>query len=131
MVIIITPKRLGRITSLVASYTTSSLSLMGSTEPVRLCASLKRLMQFSTMMTAPSTINPKSSAPKLIKFALTPVCTIPVIVASIASGITAAVIIAALIFPSRRNNTTITSNAPSTRFLRTVLIALSTSAVLS
>ena len=52
-------------------------------------------------------------------------------VASMASGITAAVIKAALILPSSTNNTTMTNSAPSTRFFCTVLIALSTSWVRS
>ena len=128
---IITPNKLGRITSLVASNTTSSLSFNGNTAPVRRCDSLNRRMQFSTMMTAPSTIKPKSSAPKLIKLALTPVCTIPVIVANIARGMTAAVMMAARTLPKSKNKTTMTSNAPSTRFFLTVSIALSTKAVRS
>ena len=131
IVIIITPKRLGPITSFVASNTTSSRSLRGSIAPVRRCDSLNRLIQFSTIITAPSTISPKSNAPKLIRFALTPVLTIPVIVASIARGMTAAVMMAARMLPNSKNRTTITSNAPSIRFFRTVLMALSTSAVRS
>ena len=90
MVIIKTPNKLGRMTSLVASNTTSSLSLSDNIAPLRCCDSDNRQMQFSTMITAPSTIKPKSSAPKLIKLADTSVFTMPDIVASIANGMTAA-----------------------------------------
>ena len=83
------------------------------------------------MITAPSTIKPKSNAPRLIKLADTPACAIPVIVINMEIGITAAVMRAARKFPSRINNTTITKSAPSTRFLVTVAIALSTNVVLS
>ena len=82
-------------------------------------------------MTAPSTIKPKSSAPKLIRLAETPVLTMPVIVASMERGMTAAVIKAALKLPSKANSTTMTSSAPSSRFLVTVAMALSTSCVRS
>ena len=83
------------------------------------------------MITAPSTIKPKSNAPRLIKFPETLFLTMPVIVISIEIGITAAVINAALIFPSSRNKTTITNKAPSKRFFSTVVIALLTKSVRS
>ena len=80
-------------------------------------------------MTAPSTIKPKSNAPRLIKLAETPVRTMPVIVPNIARGMTAAVINAARILPSNKNKTAITSNAPSIKFFCTVLMAFSTNVV--
>ena len=83
------------------------------------------------MITAPSTIRPKSSAPRLIRLAETPLSTMPLIVISIASGITIAVNSAARRLPSSRNSTTTTSSAPSTRFFCTVAMALSTSTVRS
>ena len=83
------------------------------------------------MITAPSTIRPKSSAPRLIRLPETPPRTMPVTVISIAIGITAAVISAARKLPSKTNSTTITSNAPSTRFFATVAMVRSTSAVRS
>ena len=83
------------------------------------------------MMTAPSTIKPKSSAPKLIKFADTPVLTMPVIVINMASGMIAAVINAARRLPNNRNSTATTSKEPSNKFLLTVAMALSTNAVRS
>ena len=128
-VMMATPNRLGRMTSLVASYTSWSRSRSGNWP---LCWDWdNRRMQFSTIITAPSTIRPKSSAPRLIRLADTPDCTMPVMVASMDKGITAAVIRAARRLPSNRNSTTITSNAPSSRFFSTVAIALSTKVVRS
>ena len=126
-----TPNKLGRITSLVAWRLIAKRSLIGRGACRPLLASANRRMQFSTTITAPSTISPKSSAPKLIRFADTPARTMPVMVISMARGITAAVMSAALRLPSSRNSTTITSSAPSSRFLRTVAIAFSTRLVRS
>ena len=83
------------------------------------------------MITAPSTIRPKSSAPRLIRFPETPPRTIPVTVISMESGITAAVISAARMLPSNRNNTAMTSSAPSMRLVRTVAMVRSTRLVRS
>ena len=83
------------------------------------------------MMTAPSTIRPKSSAPRLIRFADTPNRSIPNPVSIIVTGMTAAAISAARILPSSRNSTTMTSSAPSVRFFATVRIVESTRAVRS
>ena len=88
-------------------------------------------MQFSTMITAPSTIRPKSSAPRLIRLALTLFWTIPVMRMSIDSGITAAVMSAARQLPSSASSTTTTSSAPSKRLVATVLMVRSTSIVRS
>ena len=88
-------------------------------------------MEFSTIITAPSTISPKSSAPKLIRLAETPASTMPETVASMLMGMTVAVIRAARILPNRRNRTTTTKSAPTTRFSSTVAMALSTNTVLS
>ncbi len=125
-----TPNKLGRITSAVARYTVFKRSFSGWIRPL-CCACARRRTAFSTIITVPSTIKPKSSAPRLIRLAETPACTMPVMVISIDSGITAAVINAARRLPSRINNTTITSNAPSSRFLLTVAMALSTKVVRS
>ena len=57
------------------------------------------------MMTAPSTIRPKSSAPRLIRLALIRPCHMPMAVISMAIGMTSAVITAARKFPSSRNST--------------------------
>ena len=88
-------------------------------------------MAFSTITTAPSTIMPKSSAPRLIRLALTLLVNMPVKVNSIASGITIAVISAARMLPKNRNNTATTSSAPSKRFFFTVAMAFSTRLVRS
>ena len=85
----------------------------------------------STIITAPSTIIPKSIAPKLIKFPLTPKWFIKITAKSIESGITDATINPARRLPRNSINTNITINAPSKRFLVTVPIALSTNLPLS
>ena len=83
------------------------------------------------MITAPSTISPKSSAPRLIRLAEILACTMPVMVSSIATGMTSAVITAARKFPSSRNRIRITRPAPSSRFFATVCTVASTSWVRS
>ncbi|MOA42145.1 hypothetical protein D3C78_1641740 [compost metagenome] len=74
---------------------------------------------------------PKSSAPKLIKLALTLLLNMPVKVNSMDSGITIAVIRAARMLPRNRNRMAITRIAPSTRFFFTVAMAFSTRLVRS
>jgi hypothetical protein len=81
------------------------------------------------MMTAPSTISPKSSAPRLIRFAETPAFSMPMLVSSIVIGITSAAISAARKLPSSTNSTTMTSTAPSARLRATVAIVELTSSV--
>ena len=66
----------------------------------RRCRSPSRRRQFSTMITAPSTIRPKSIAPRLIRLPLILVCTMPIAVSSIESGIASAVMSAARKLPS-------------------------------
>ncbi len=128
-VMMITPNIDGLITSLDASAARENRSSRVSKRPRLPCFSANRRRQFSTMITAPSTIRPKSSAPRLIRLPDTLFSTIPVIVISIATGMTAAVMSAARIFPSRRNRTRITSDAPSARFFSTVAIVASTRVV--
>ena len=111
------PKMLGVITSFVALNTTPKRSCGVNGRPVACCSKARRRMQFSTMMTAPSTMMPKSSAPRLMRFALTLLVTMPVMVKSIDSGMIAAAISAARKFPSKAKRTTITSTAPSRRLL--------------
>ena len=109
----ITLTRLGVNTSRVARNTTSNRSSCSSRRPPpSRCAAPSRRRQFSTITTAPSTIKPKSSAPRLIRFPLTPFSTIPVTVKSIDSGMTSAAISAARKFFRNTNRTTITSIAP-------------------
>ncbi|MNS72844.1 hypothetical protein D3C72_1062640 [compost metagenome] len=85
----------------------------------------------STMITAPSTIKPKSIAPRLIRFALTPKTFIIPNAKSIASGMAEATISPARKFPRNSTSTKITINAPSIRFFSTVPIALPTRSVRS
>src|SRR3546814_2871598 len=60
-----------------------------------------RRSAFSTMMTAPSTIRPKSSSPRLIRLAETPPRNMPKLVIAMVIGITSAAISAARKLPSR------------------------------
>ena len=85
----------------------------------------------STMITAPSTISPKSIAPKLIRLALTPKIFIIPNANSIDNGMAEATINPALRFPRNSTKTKITINAPSIKFFSTVLIALPTKSVRS
>ena len=66
-----------------------------------------------------------------MRLAETPVFTMPAMVASIDSGMIAAVINAARKLPSSMNSMTMTSRAPSSRFFCTVAMVLSTSVVRS
>ncbi len=120
------PNRLGRITSRDPARMVSKRSWRSSTRPSRCCSVASRRRQFSTMMTAPSMMMPKSMAPRLIRLALTLFATMPVMVNSMDSGITHAVAIAALKLPRIKNRTTITRRAPSMRFLWTVATVAST-----
>jgi hypothetical protein len=55
--------------------------------------------QFSTMITAPSTMRPKSIAPRLIRLPLIFACTMPIAVINIESGIASAQMSAARKLP--------------------------------
>ncbi len=125
-IMISTPNTAGLNTSRVLWVTSIKRSLVVSTRPKRCCAIPSRRKAFSTTMTAPSTIIPKSIAPRLIKLPDTLLATMPLTANSILKGITHAVISAARTFPSRMKSTTITSTAPSNRFFSTVAIVLST-----
>ncbi|MPN00009.1 hypothetical protein SDC9_147203 [bioreactor metagenome] len=74
---------------------------------------------------------PKSSAPRLIRLALTRICTMPVKVNNMDSGMMSAVISAARRLPRNRNRIATTSAAPSIRFFLNVAMALSTRLVRS
>ena len=111
-----------------APYTSVSISTWLSRFFLTLCS---RWTMDSTMITAPSTINPKSIAPKLIRFPLTPNSRIMEMANKSASGITEATIIPARQFPNNSTNTKTTINAPSIRFVLIVLTVWSISLVLS
>ena len=96
-----------------------------------LCNTNKRCTILSTIITAPSTINPKSIAPKDIRLAEIPNIFIMHNANNIDKGITEATIRPPLKFPSNTTSINITINPPSIRFLETVPIALSISSDLS
>ncbi|KEZ12189.1 hypothetical protein CP98_05125 [Sphingobium yanoikuyae] len=121
------PNTVGLTISCAASRVSSMRSVRVNNRPWCSCRSARRRNAFSTMMTAPSTMSPKSRAPRLIRLPETPSAFMPEAVISIVMGMTAAVISAARMFPRRRNSTTMTSNAPSVRFFSTVQIVALTS----
>ena len=115
-----TPNRVGRATSAEASSAWRNRSANSGARPSRRCSSAKRRMMFSTITTAPSTMIPKSMAPRLSRFALIRPCTMPEVARSIESGITSATMSAPARLPSSSSRSAITSAAPVTRFVRTV-----------
>ena len=125
------PYIVGRQTSVAASPTASSRSDRVSSRPASCCRLASTRMQFSTITIAPSTMMPKSRAPRLNRFPLTPRSTIPVIANSIESGIAHAVMMAARTLPRNRKRIAMTSSAPSSRLCCTVSIVASTSVVRS
>jgi hypothetical protein len=66
----------------------SNRSRRSSARPSRRCSVANRRRQFSTMMTAPSMMMPKSIAPRLMRLALTLFSTMPVMANSMDSGMT-------------------------------------------
>ena len=72
------------------------------------------------MMTAASTIRPKSIAPRLIRFAEMPKYCMPMMAHSIASGIADETIRPARSCSRNRNRTAITTTPPSIRFFTAV-----------
>ena len=105
-----------------------------------ICACVSLLFSFwvdrkckdaSTIITAPSTISPKSIAPRLIRLALTPNKFINDNANNKDKGIAEATIKPALKFPKNNTSINITINAPSIRFVLTVLMARSIRLVLS
>ena len=76
----------------------------------------------STIITAPSTMIPKSIAPNDIRFAQTPNCFIIINANNRDKGITEAVINPPRKLPKRSTKTNITMSDPSIRFFSTVLV---------
>ena len=107
------------------AITSVSISVCESRLPAFLTC--RRCTIASTIITAPSTINPKSIAPKLIRLADIPNKFIIETANSIARGMTEATINPALQLPSRRTNIKMTIKPPSIRFFLTVPIAVFTS----
>ena len=79
------------------------------------------------MMTAPSTISPKSMAPRLIKLPDSPSALMTVTANNKASGMVVATTMPARKSPSKSSKMAITNSAPSSRFLTTVRTVRSTS----
>ncbi len=128
---IISPNCVAWRTSNAAARTVASRSSGVSARFSSRRRSVSRRTQFSTMITEPSTISPKSIAPRLIRFPEMPYFCIPVSAKSIESGIAEATISAARMFPNSANRTATTSTAPSKRFFSTVRIVFFTSSVRS
>lgn len=126
MRIIICPKTALFIILLAERFTLTSISLCDILLKPKDLLLTRLCITASTIITAPSTINPKSSAPRLIKFPLTPKIFIIITANSIDNGITEATKIPARKLPRNNTRTKITISAPSSRFLETVPIALLT-----
>ncbi len=79
---------------------------------------------FSTTITAPSTMMPKSIAPSDSRLAGIPIQVSPRKVPSSDNGIISATIVAARMLPRKISSTSATSIAPSTRLVNTVFKVL-------
>ena len=110
----------GRPTSLAASM----MTLRRSALVMASFLSDSRCMMFSITITAPSTMMPKSIAPRLSKLAGTPMILRPRKVDSKASGMITTTARLARTLDRNKYNTSATSSAPSTRFLNTVVRVL-------
>ena len=86
---------------------------------------------FSIITTEPSTISPKSIAPRLIRLPEIPSCFMAMNAASIDSGIAEATIRPPRRLPSSSSSTTMTRSPPSIRFFATVRIVRRTRSVRS
>ncbi|CUS43731.1 Predicted cell-wall-anchored protein SasA (LPXTG motif) [hydrothermal vent metagenome] len=114
------PKTVGLIISCDARIVSSSRSRRMSSLPSCSCRCARRARQFSMMMTAPSTMSPKSSAPRLIRLPGTPNARMPIAIIRNENGMTSTAMIAARQLPSSRNRAAATSSAPSVRLRSTV-----------
>ena len=108
------PNVMGRTTSWAAS------AVICRTVLSRPSGSPRRRTTFSTRTTAPSTIRPKSIAPRLMRLAEMRDSTIPVKASSIESGMAEATISPARMLPRKAKRTATTRSAPSSRFVSTV-----------
>ena len=126
-----TPNSEGRITSVVASNTTSSRSRSRQRSGCRLVRQAQPAQ--AVLDDDHRAVDDQAEIERAEAHQIAEMrdCTMPVMVISMESGITAAVISAARMLPSSRNSTTMTSSAPSSRFFCTVAMVLSTSVVRS
>jgi hypothetical protein len=90
MAMMISPNTVAPRTSRVASWTTCIRSAAVSGDRRGALASASRRTAFSTTITAPSTIRPKSIAPRLMRLPEAPVAFITITANSIASGMVVA-----------------------------------------
>ena len=125
------PKAAGRAISLAESTAMTSRSPAVRARPSASRRWARRPNVFSITTTAPSTIRPKSSAPRLIRLPLIPNLRMAMAAIRNDSGMTSAVIRAARKLPSAKNSTAMTSSAPTVRLCSTVRIVASTSRVRS
>ena len=123
-----TPKTTGRATSAQASRITDRGAFAS---PLSCRRSATRRTTFSIKTTLPSTIRPKSIAPRLIRLPDRPVVHMPMNAPAIASGTDSATINPARRLPSSTNSTTTTRTPPSIRFVFSVLMVRSTNSVRS
>ena len=112
---IISPNCVTFRTSEVACLITPACSSLVRVLPRCARASESLRTQFSTMITAPSTMIPKSIAPRLIRLPLMPNCFIPRMAKSIATGIATAAITAPRKLPRSSTKMMMTRAAPSRR----------------
>ena len=126
-----TPNATGRATSSGALVSVSSRSSFVSGRPNSCWRIASRRMAFSTITTEPSTISPKSTAPRLNRLAEMPACNIKSPANSIESGMAAATTKPARRLPRNANRMAMTSSAPASRLCLTVSMTLSTSSVRS
>ena len=120
-------KNVGRPTATVASRIASRRDDRSR----RMACPDKRRNTFSTTMTAPSTMIPKSIAPSERRLAGIPRSVRPMNVASSERGMITATIAAARTLPRNKSSTAPTSMAPSSKFLNTVFRVVSMSQVRS
>ncbi|KAF5039055.1 hypothetical protein DSECCO2_547930 [anaerobic digester metagenome] len=113
----------------IESIKSSLFSLLRNSKSLLLLSILSAI--YSTIITAPSIIIPKSSAPRLIRFASTPKMNIIDIVNKRERGIMEVITSADLMFPRSSSTVSITINAPSIRFSTTVNVVFATSSLLS
>ncbi len=123
-------KSVGRPTS-TAACRIACLRVWSSSVRWARVSSVRRRNTFSTTITAPSTMMPKSIAPSESRLAGMPIQVRPRKVASSASGMVTATMKAARMLPRKSQRTKETSSAPSSRLVKTVVSVLPISQVRS
>ena len=114
------PKTMGRATLLAEEVTTSSRSSGVRVRPRERLRCARLRMFASVITTEPSTMMPKSMAPRLSRLAAIANWYMPSSAKSIASGMASATRSPARMFPSNTKSTRMTSAAPASRLCSTV-----------